>query len=91
VEYEILNHGWDHSQYFSGCGVAFTNYTDVVTGIGDNAKEAYEDALEQMAMSGVSIDSMPKRPSGIRVRDKVPHDANVECYWFVSIRWKKEK
>jgi hypothetical protein len=86
-QFEILNHGPDQSDYFQGCGTSCSNFTHAFTGIGDNAKEAYQDALEQVYMtlgSGIG-DRLPSRPSGIRVRDKVP--ANSEgCYWYTSIR-----
>ena len=47
--FELVDHGIEPSQYFPGCWAAFTPYTDVVTGIGDNPAEAIKDCLEQMA------------------------------------------
>lgn len=47
--FAVIDHGADGSQYFPGCGVACTTYTHVATGAGDTAREALEDALEQMA------------------------------------------
>jgi hypothetical protein len=47
IEFELIDHGCDGAQYFPGCGVAFTTYTNVTTGCGDSAREAAEDALEQ--------------------------------------------
>lgn len=94
--YEIINHGYDHSQYFPGCGTAFTKYDFCVTGAGDNAAEAYQDALDQVEsirmVEPTLTYSLPKRPAGIRKRDKVPyefskHEEN-EVYWYVSIRLK---
>ena len=55
-EFELIDHGIGHSQYFQGCGVAFTGFANVVTGIGDNPAEAIDDCLEQMAMSGFDSD-----------------------------------
>ena len=89
LSYEIINHGVDHSDYFQGCGTAFTEFDIAVTGIGNNAKEAYEDCLEQLATMNYEIDSLPKRPAGIRVRDKVPAKANENIYYHVSIRIKE--
>ncbi len=86
IEYEIINHGMEHSQYFRGYGVSGTRYTHVWTGIGDSAKEAYSDALDQMAMEDQQAAlMMPTRPSGIRVRPRVPHDSE-DVYFYVSIR-----
>lgn len=33
-DYQILNHGVENSQYFQGCGVAYTTFSEVTTGIG---------------------------------------------------------
>lgn len=46
VDFQLLDHGVQNSQYFTGCGVAFTSYEYCVTGCGDNPKDALEDALE---------------------------------------------
>ncbi len=56
VAFEIVDHGIEGSQYFQGCGTAFTDYTDVATGIGDNYQEALDDALESLAQSGWNVD-----------------------------------
>lgn len=96
IAYEIVNHGYEHSQYFQGCGTAFTDYDICITGSGNNAKEAYEDAVEQCYGMDIDSDSLdrllPKRPKGINKKDKVPyaiwkHEEN-EVYWYVSIRLK---
>ena len=49
TDYEIINHGIEHSDYFQGCGTAFTGFTDVVTGIGNSEQEALGDAMDQLA------------------------------------------
>lgn len=51
TDYEILDHGVDHSQYFQGCGVAYTEYDECVTGVGYSYKSALEDALDQLSDS----------------------------------------
>ena len=86
IQYEIINHGMEHSQYFRGYGVSGTRYTHVWTGIGDSAKEAYSDALDQMAMEDQQAAlMMPTRPSGIRARPKVPaHWEDIN--YIVTIR-----
>ena len=86
ISYEILDHGRDHSQYFQGCGVAFTNFTHVWTGAGDSSKEAYNDALDQAYMDiGDLADKFQKRPVGFTLRPTVPHDSE-DVYFYVSIR-----
>ena len=89
MKYEIVNHGWEHSQYFQGCGTSFSDFDNVVTGCGVNAVEAYADAVEQVYMNYDDADKLklPKRPKGIRVRDKVPANYDEDFYWYVSIRY----
>jgi hypothetical protein len=98
IKYKIINHGYDHSQYFQGQGTAYTEYDMAFTGIGDNAKEAYNDALDQVYgadIDQISLDILPTRPRGIRVTDKVPdryHEADYDEYhWYVSILIKLKK
>jgi hypothetical protein len=98
-EFEIRDHGIDHSQYFQGCGVSHTRFNHVVTGCGSNAKEAFEDALEQMAPDGVETDSIEKDCDGKFSLSTVEHflqsrgeEMTEECelYYYVSIRWNVE-
>ena len=89
-QYEIINHGYDHSQYFQGCGTYGTPFEYVATGCGMTAKEAYEDAVDQIAMTGHKI-NLPTRPRGINAKDKVPakiaREETNEIWWYVSIRY----
>ncbi len=86
ISYEILDHGRDHSQYFQACGVAFTNFTHVWTGAADNAKDAYNDAIDQAYMDvGDLAGKFPKRPAGFRTHPCVPVDSE-DMYFYVSIR-----
>ena len=59
---EIINHGVMYSDYFQGCGIAFTDYTHAATGIGSSEREAFDDALEQLAqqdgLEGVDWDAV---------------------------------
>ena len=82
VEFEIIDHGVEHSQYFQGCGTAFTPYTDVYTGIGSSAHEALEDALEQAACSDWETESVENTLSK---KITVPEYAE-DCYHYVSLR-----
>lgn len=45
LDYSITDHGVEHSQYFQGDGISFTEYTDCATGCGNSAWNALEDAL----------------------------------------------
>lgn len=39
MQYQIINHGYENSQYFQGCGVSYTEFEHVQTGCGNDAKE----------------------------------------------------
>jgi hypothetical protein len=57
-DYEIIDHGYSYSDYFQGCGVAHTEFTDVATGFGLDAVEAFEDAMDQLAQNGWDTESL---------------------------------
>lgn len=103
LEFEIVDHGVEHSDYFQGCGVAFTKFSDVATGIGDSLQEALEDAAEQLATAGFEIsaelnseiESADATDHSNRLPDVTQHTdcGEPECfaegvYYFASIRIK---
>lgn len=49
----------DHAQYWQGHGIALTNYTHCATGCGDTLREAFEDALEDLAQQGIELQPTP--------------------------------
>jgi hypothetical protein len=91
TDFELVDHGIDHPDYFQGCGVAFTSYANVVTGIGSNPAEAIEDALEQVASSEqpVDTDDLEKRILADIGKRSIPRRpvAKGDTYYHVSIRW----
>lgn len=102
VRYDVIFHGIDHSQYFPGCGTAFSDYDHCVTGIGDTAKEALSDCLEQMAMGaeGIAPDTIDAIEREIIAEYSAPANGHLEgssvsakypdadeLYWYVSIRY----
>jgi hypothetical protein len=90
-EFEIVDHGIQHEQYFQGCGLAFTEYDDIATGIGSNPAEAFQDALEQLAMADWETDGMENRIGREIGRNCLPVTPRTdvdECYYYASIRVK---
>jgi hypothetical protein len=96
-DHEVIVHGVEHSQYFQGCGVSFTSFEDVATGIGDNAKEAFDDALESLAQGDWDVegsddwDDVPKASDAAlpeRPEDEDEDDIDDEIHVFVSVRVK---
>ena len=49
MKFQLIDHGINHSQYFPGCGIAFTDYDQCRTGIGNDPREALDDCLDQIA------------------------------------------
>ena len=50
-DYELIDHGIDHCQYFQGCGTSLTKFDNVTTGCGDNFAEALDFALDSIAQN----------------------------------------
>ncbi len=98
-EFELIDHGMEHSQYFQGCGVAFTDFENVVTGIGDNPADAIDDCLEQVAQAGFDTEGMESRllkQEGWEALPTTPDRQAIygsieDIYYHVSIRWNEEK
>jgi len=98
-EFELIDHGIEHSQYFQGCGVAFTRFANVATGIGDNPAEAIDDCLEQVATDGWDTEGMEARimaQEGLKAIPTTPSvaaefgcDETGEAHYHVSIRWNE--
>ncbi len=99
LEYEIIDHGVKHEQYFQGCGVALTKYEDVATGIGNSLREALEDAAEDLVQQGYMISSdLGAEINRADDKDEVDnpraeHDGpynHEEHHYYASIRVKGE-
>lgn len=98
VDFEIVDHGIDNCQFFQGCGVNFTEYTDVATGIGMDFAEAIDDCLENLAQMDYETADMDKRildmvrkcygKCSLPKRPAVTSKYNEDCYYYVSIRVK---
>ena len=79
----------DHSQYWQGAGLAFSDFEDIGTGIGNTEAEGAEDALEILAQNDWDTDSIDVSEANT---DTEACDGNDECgeecehHWFVTIR-----
>jgi hypothetical protein len=58
-DYSIDDEGPVSPQYWQGVSTSFTHYDDVYTGVGDNAREALENALDIAAVDGWDVDAIP--------------------------------
>ncbi len=96
-QFELVDHGIEHEQYFQGCGLAFTEFEDIATGIGDNPAEAIDDCLEQLACNDWDTEGMEERilSECYTRRRKLPKTPSVpkraeDCHYYMSIRVKGE-
>lgn len=102
--FQVIDHGADGAQYFQGCGVSFTRFDHVVTGVGDTGADALDDALEQMASDGYGIPSgaqLEEMRAALSMPSKSAHDSldphdceDTECsQWAhrVSVRYTAAK
>lgn len=104
TDYELLDHGVDHAQYFPGCGVAYTQFDYVQTGAGENFSEALNDALEMIAQTedNINIQDLENRinqdfgfkssddwPTKPEANADTPEGEDSELYYYVSIRYNK--
>ena len=74
ADYNITDHGVENSQYFRGHGIAFTDYDDTATGVGDSFREAFDDALDLLAQNDWNTDHITLSPDD---RD------NPKIYWSI--------
>ena len=93
MKLEIINHGVMYSDYFQGCGLAFSDYDAVSTGIGSSEREAFDDAIEQLSqqegMESVDWDEVEKlaiAEYGKPSKKIVAKDE--DSYLFLSVRIK---
>jgi len=90
IEWEIVDHGIEHSQYFQGCGVSFTKWDECFTGIGCSGAEALEDALEQAygkwEWSAIQESDMLEEVSGEPDKEVTDQPEDGELWHHVSVR-----
>lgn len=94
--FELIDHGIENAQYFQGCGFAFTNFRNFITGIGDNPAEAIDDCLERMAMNGFETEDMEARilkQEGWKTLPITPETLKPceDTFYCVSIRWNEKE
>ena len=94
-DFQLVDHGIEHSQYFQGCGCSFTEYDHCVTGIGVDPTEAIEECLENIACDDIDTDDLYKRILEENMWDKLPtspcvEEEDDEMYYHVSIRYTVE-
>lgn len=94
IEYEIVDHGIEHDQYFQGCGTAFTDFDCVVTGNGDNFAEAVEDCLgqiaEQYSEKEINVDLLEKQILEDNELEEFPNSPSVSVMYKEEIEYGED-
>jgi hypothetical protein len=102
-DYQVIDHGIEHCQYFQGCGVSFTRFDHCVTGCGSTPLEAFDDALEQIesteliAAIEASDDYKAAKASDVSVYQHLVDAGEIkdgddlpdmcELHYYISIRY----
>ena len=88
IEASELESTWDHSQYWQGAGLAYTEFDDIATGVGSSEREAAEDACEQLAMQGWDTSTIDISEANRDTAQlcECAEDEGCEHHWFVTIR-----
>lgn len=99
-DHSVSTHGVMLSCYWQGAGVSYTRWDDVGVGTGENAYEAMNDALDQLAQQGWDVGQIPNEfdensPDNVQnvVRDANPdlepdEDGTVDTedsYYYVTV------
>lgn len=101
-DFQVIDHGIEHAQFFQGCGVALTNYEHCVTGCGESAADAFNDALDCIGQDDFNVETIQVSDDGklftsekaeknsvttyLEKQGLEPQD-DCELYYYVSIRW----
>lgn len=91
LEFEVIDHGIEHAQYFQGCSTYLTKWDFCVTGCGDSYLDAIDDALELLAQSDFDVDFIDEDPEVIedmKLAEAGPTTDGYsdEHFYYVSIR-----
>ena len=95
-KWEVVDLGIDSPDYFQGFGVAFTEFDFCCYGMGDDPREALDDALESLAQQVESAD-IDALETAILAQfpefadDRLNAQAAKLCgddqYYHIGIRW----
>lgn len=83
IEWRFEDIGLDQNDYFPGRGVAKSVWKEVFVGVGDNPREAAEDALEQAAESDWELgEEIESEAQEFKTK---PAASGEDEYYFVAL------
>lgn len=93
TDFEVIDHGIENEQYFQGCGIACTDFTDIATGCGCDVKEAFDDALESLAQNDWDTAELEHRIVTAKLIEPTDETTandpeDTDRHYYVSIRVK---
>lgn len=90
TNYEFIDHGLQHPDYFQGCGTSLTKYDECYTGIGSTPQDAANEALDlashEYRWNDAVFDDAEIEASTFSSVESIPEDS--EAIYHVSIRIK---
>lgn len=92
-EFELVDHGVEHEQYFQGCGTSFTKYEFCATGCGYDPAEALDDLLEMISQNSFDTEGLEERilqDVGVKQIPNKPKATGEEQQYYISLRWNNE-
>jgi len=81
IDFEVEDHGVEGSQYFQGAGLAYTDFDDIATGAGNNAAEAFDDALEQLAQNDWDVSELEKEKKDYEDGKEIMMRVSFQTEW----------
>lgn len=72
TEFSVEFLGIDHPQYFQGVSASYTDWDEVVCGIGDTPAEAFDDALECLAQAGFDCETIEAEEADYMAKRNTP-------------------
>lgn len=91
--FEVVDIGIRHEQFFVGFGVASTPFDMAFVGIGDSAREALVDALEDVAMNGSDLGILLNEDWDEHIEkmsNQIVGEVADDIHYYVGIRVKWE-
>lgn len=86
TKHEVVS-TFEHSQYWHGEGLSFTNFTDIATGCGVCESEACTDALDQLASNGWDTTTLDLDQHSTRGPEcECAEGDECEHLWYYTIR-----
>lgn len=94
-EFELVDIGIEHEQYFKGFGYCHSQFDNCAVGIGNDPREALDDCLENIACQGYETEQMesdilaeyPAFSDAKAISDGTVPSNFEDSHYYIGIRW----